>query len=228
MNGIIRFLLILAVCMLVYVLLNKVMQNYIQNLSSILYKDADAKKYIEKLNNWVGKLFFSKTTRSLMSIDALLMLNDREKIEEIFERLDGSRMNPGNRMGLAQKEISYYVDTHQNEKALKAYSNLEAIAGKFKNPQVENVLKECTYQIEIYINHNTDLLDEMLDVASKMSNPFYEGVFLYRAAKLYYYKHDEASCRKTLEKALTKLKGTAWENLINRMLKEDLSLIAIK
>ena len=228
MNGIIRFLLILAICMLVYMLLNKYLQNYIRNLSTILYKEADAKKYIEKLNNWTGKLFLSRTTRSLMSIDALLMLNDREKIEEIFERLDGSRMNPGNRMGLAQKEISYYVDTHQNEKALKAYSNLEAIAEKFKNPQVENVLKECTYQIEIYINHNTGLLDEILDVASKMSNPFYEGVFLYRAAKLYYYKHDEVNCRKTLEKALTKLEGTPWETLINRILKEDLSLIAVK
>ena len=60
----------------------------------------------------------------------------------------------------------------------------------------------------------------MLDLASKMTNPFYQGIFLYRAAKLYYYKNDEENCRKLLGEAMEKLKGTAWEVMIRQMLRK--------
>ncbi len=68
--------------------------------------------------------------------------------------------------------------------------------------------------------------DEVLDLAAKMTNPFYQGIFLYRAAKLYYYKNDEENCRKLLGEAMEKLKGTAWEVMIRQMLEENLALVA--
>ena len=135
-------------------------------------------------------------------------------------------MNPANKLGLAQKEVSFYIDTRQFDKALKAYDTLKAIAAKFNNSQVESILKECTFLVEIYIHHNTEILDELLDLASKMTNPFYQGIFLYRAAKLYYYKNDEENCHKMLKEAMEKLKGTAWEVMIRQMLEENLALVA--
>lgn len=226
MNKIIQFVLILAVGLILYFLLNRMMQKLMVELSKILYKEVNPEKYLQVLNSWKGKMFFSRKTRSLMAIDALLMQNETAKIEEIFEQLDAAKMNPANRLGLAQKEVSYYIDTKKFDKALKAYDTLKTIAAKFNNSQVESILKECTFLVEIYIHHNTEILDEVLDLASKMTNPFYQGIFLYRAAKLYYYKNDEENCRKLLSEAMEKLKGTAWEVMIRQMLEENLALVA--
>ena len=226
MNKVIQFVLILAVGLILYFLLNRMMQKLMVELSEILYKEVNPEKYLQVLNSWKGKMFFSRKTRSLMAIDALLMQNETAKIEEIFEQLDAAKMNPANRLGLAQKEVSYYIDTKKFDKALKAYDTLKTIAAKFNNSQVESILKECTFLVEIYIHHHTEILDEVLDLASKMTNPFYQGIFLYRAAKLYYYKNDEENCRKLLSEAMEKLKGTAWEVMIRQMLEENLALVA--
>ncbi|MFQ8582119.1 MAG: hypothetical protein ACLSA6_05995 [Holdemania massiliensis] len=105
MNKIIQFVLILAVGLVLYFLLNRMMQKLMVELSEILYKEVNPEKYLQVLNGWKGKMFFSKKTRSLMAIDALLMQNETAKIEEIFEQLDAVKMNPGNKLGLAQKEV---------------------------------------------------------------------------------------------------------------------------
>ena len=115
MNKIIQFVLILAVGLILYFLLNRMMQKLMVELSEI-----HPEKYLQVLNSWKGKMFFSRKTRSLMAIDALLMQNETAKIEEIFEQLDAAKMNPANRLGLAQKEVSYYIDTKKFDKALKA------------------------------------------------------------------------------------------------------------
>ena len=94
MNKIIQFVLILAVGLILYFLLNRMMQKLMVELSEILYKEVNPEKYLEVLNSWKGKMFFSKKTRSLMAIDALLMQNETAKIEEIFEQLDAVKMNP--------------------------------------------------------------------------------------------------------------------------------------
>ena len=95
MNKIIQFVLILAVGLILYFLLNRMMQKLMVELSEILYKEVNPEKYLQVLNSWKGKMFFSKKTRSLMAIDALLMQNETAKIEEIFEQLDESRKQTG-------------------------------------------------------------------------------------------------------------------------------------
>ena len=82
-------------------------------------------------------MFFSKKPRSLMAIDALLMQNETAKIEEIFEQLDAAKMNPANRLGLAQKEVSYYIDTKKFDKALKAYDTLKTIAAEIQHHRLK-------------------------------------------------------------------------------------------
>lgn len=226
MNKILQFVLILVIGLVIYFLMNQMMRRLMVRLSEILYKDVDPQKYLEVLNSWQGKMFFSRKTRSLMAVDAYLMLNQRDEVEKIFSELDQMKLNPGNKMALAQKELSYYVDAHQYDKALAAFEQLKETSAKFKQEQVSSIMKECTYLVEIYIHHNTDYLDEILDLAGKMKNDFYQGIFLYRAAKLYYYKGDEENCRIKLKEAKEKTHGTAWEIMIDQMLNEDLSLIA--
>ena len=79
---------------------------------------------------------------------------------------------------------------------------------------------------DLSINVHTSRRHAGMLLASKMTNPFYQGIFLYRAAKLYYYKNDEENCRKLLGEAMEKLKGTAWEVMIRQMLEENLALVA--
>lgn len=227
LDKIIQIVLILVAGLGVYWLMNWLLRQFMNQLSDKLYKEADGQAYLDSLNSWKGKLFFKENTRQLMSVDAYLMLGKETEVQEIFEHLNQAKLNPGNQLGLFQKEISYYVSANQKEKAEQAYENLKAVAAKFKNPaQLESIVKECTYLIEVNIRHNTDYLQEMLDVSSKMKNSFYQGIFLYRAAKLYYYKGELETCRKTLLEAKEKVKGSAWEVMINQMLEDNLDLIA--
>ncbi len=76
MNKVIQFVLILAVGLILYFLLNRMMQKLMVELSEILYKEVNPEKYLQVLNSWKGKMFFSRKTRSLMAIDALLMQNE--------------------------------------------------------------------------------------------------------------------------------------------------------
>ena len=80
MNKVIQFVLILAVGLILYFLLNRMMQKLMVELSEILYKEVNPEKYLQVLNSWKGKMFFSRKTRSLMAIDALLMQNETAKI----------------------------------------------------------------------------------------------------------------------------------------------------
>ena len=95
MNKIIQFVLILAVGLILYFLLNRMMQKLMVELSEILYKEVNPEKYLQVLNSWKGKMFFSRKTRSLMAIDALLMQNETANLRTAGCGVDESRKQAG-------------------------------------------------------------------------------------------------------------------------------------
>lgn len=215
-----------VVSYLVYFFLFK---HQIMKLTKLLYQDNNAEGFLKEVDSWMTKLFFPKKMQAMMKIDAYLMMGDTEKSKQLFEQLDGFKIRPGDEFFVRQKELAFYVDLEDEEKAKHAYDRMRAIFDSMKNnARYEAQMKESEYIYEINMKKNAHYLEEMLEHAKNAKTDFSKGIYLYRAAKCYYYKKDMRLCKDTLKRAQTYLKGSFYEEYIIDILEKDITLIEKK
>lgn len=201
----------------------------ILKLTSLLYHENNPDGFLKELNSLMSRFFFPKKMHAMMSIDAYLMKSDNEKLKELFKEIDNYRLRAGDEFYVRQKEIVFYVEQNDEKNAEHAYTRMKEIYDGFKDKSTyEGVMKESEYVYEINLKQNPKYLDEMLAQAKHSKNEFMSGIYLYRAAKCYYFKNDNKNCKATLEKAKVKLKGSFYEKIIDDILNKDISIITTK
>ncbi len=204
-------------------------KNQIMKLTKLLYQDNNAEGFLNELNSWQTKLFFPKKMQAMMKIDAYLMQGEVEKSKELFNELDKYRIRPGDEFYVRQKEVAFYVDLKDAKNSEKAYNRMREIYDSFKDKtSYDSVMKESEFIYEINIKKNYHYLEEMLERAKNAQADFSQGIYLYRAAKCYYFKGDMRLCKETLQRAQTRLKGTFYEAFIQDVLDKDIKLIEEK
>lgn len=212
-----------------YLLYLFLMNRQVIKLTKLLYQEHNAKGFLKELDSWMTKLFFPKKVCSMMQIDALMMLGETEKLKLLFEELNGYKIKSGDEFIIRQKELAFYVDLKDEKKSTVVYERLCNIFDSMKNKtKYEIQRKESEYIYEINIKKNYHYLEEMLDHAANAKTDFSKGIYLYRAAKCYYYKKENRLCKDTLQRAQTYLKGSFYEKFIQDILDKDLTLIEQK
>lgn len=223
------FLILCAISLGSYFLYFILFRNQIVKLTGLLYQDNNPDGFLAELNSVMSKLFFPKKMHAMMKIDAYLMKGDIEKTKELFNDINSYKIRPGDEFYVRQKEVAFYIELNDEEKATQAYQRMRELYDSFKNKSsYEAVMKETEYTYEINLKHSGKYLNEMLDLAKSSGTDFTSGIYYYRAAKCYYFKNETRLCKETLLKAQEKLKGTFYEQLIKDILEKDMKLILTK
>ncbi|SJZ51990.1 hypothetical protein [Anaerorhabdus furcosa] len=223
------FLILCAISLGSYFLYFILFRNQIVKLTGLLYQDNNPDGFLAELNSVMSKLFFPKKMHAMMKIDAYLMKGDIEKTKELFNDINSYKIRPGDEFYVRQKEVAFYIELNDEERATQAYQRMRELYDSFKNKSsYEAVMKETEYTYEINLKHSGKYLNEMLDLAKSSGTDFTSGIYYYRAAKCYYFKNESRLCKETLLKAQEKLKGTFYEQLIKDILEKDMKLILTK
>lgn len=196
-------------------------QRQVIKLQALLYMQNDPDAYLAELESFTSKVLMPDDLRRLLSIDAYLAKDDRNKLNELFDAVENGKIRRGDHFTVLQKEVMFYVKTKQVGKAKEAYEKMEELLPslKDKDGHYALTLKECEYEIEININHSGKFADELVKKSKEVGNDIAAGVYLYKAAQSYYYKKDEKNMIKCLEKAEVKLRGTSSNQRLKDILK---------
>lgn len=220
MKEIITYIL-LGVFLLILILILQVnSKKYYQDLADLLYNKKDPHSFLKKLDSRAGKFFIDKKKRLFTSIDAYIMMNDKKKVKDIFTQLENMKLSYGSKIGLYQKEVQYYVQIKENDKALKANSLLQEQGSKINDKNMKKILDEANELIEIYVNKNPNYDKVMLEKYDNESNQMLKGIYAYRLAKCYFYKNDKKNVEKYLKDCRNKCKGSYWAKLADECLKD--------
>ncbi|MGB4985827.1 MAG: hypothetical protein WBO70_08650 [Erysipelotrichaceae bacterium] len=196
-------------------------KRFVEDLAYLLYEKGDAKAYLEKLDSFSGKFFIGKKKRKFMSIDGYLLLDDKAKIDEIFDELENTNLSYAAQVGLLQKQIQYWVKNKQCERANKANDLLQVMGAKINDPQMKLMAEECNALVQINCNNNGDLVKEMIAKGDASTSDFGKAIYYYRAAKCYYFKKDKAMMDKYLKEAQLKAAGTPLLKHIELCIKDN-------
>lgn len=223
------FLILCGVGLLSYFIYFLLFKNQIMKLTKLLYQDNNADGFLNELNSVMTKLFFPKKMQAMMKIDAYMMKGDIKNTKELFEELDKYKIRPGDEFYVRQKEVAFFVELKDEKKAEQAYNRMRELFDSFKDKtSYEGVMRETEFTYEINLKHNYHYLEQMLERAKNAQTEFSAGIYLYRAAKCYYFKGDMRLCKETLQRAQTRLKGTFYEEFIQDILDKDIKLIEQK
>lgn len=186
-------------------------------LSYILYQENDPHTYLEKLNQFPSTLLFNRHLRELMKIDAYLALDDHKHLEAIFNQFEQKKMRPGDRFTLLMKEIAYYCQQNQPDKAKKAYEDLLITKEKCrKHLRYEHQVDEMTYLIDVHVDKTGRYAKELMEKA-KQTEGLASGVYYYRAAQSYAYRDQLDQTKRALEKAKKAFKDTQYADVIDTL-----------
>ncbi len=215
------FWIILIVGVILFVAWMFYSQREIAYLSILLYRQGNADAYLKELDTFQGKLFFNKRLRSLMSIDAWMMKEDAQKLDEAFAYARDHRLPMGDRLLVLQKELVYCAQNGKIERGEDVFAQIEKLyesMGKKQQTKYANVLAECKYTSSIDFHKNGKYADELEKKAKEVKEDIPSGVYYYKAAQSWYLKKETKNCREDLEKAAQKLKETPNEQIIRNLL----------
>lgn len=214
------FWIILIIGVILYVAWMFYSQREVAYLSILLYRNGDADAYLKELDTFQGKLYFNKRLRMLMSIDAWIIKDDKEKLEEAFSDAAQHHLPTGDRLIVLQKELVFCIENHNNKRAEEVTEQIEKLyadMGDKQKKKYETTVQESRYTAAIYLHHSGKYADEIEKKAKEVKEDIPAGVYYYKAAQSWYLKKETKKCAEDLEKAAQKLKGTRNEKAIRQM-----------
>ncbi len=181
-------------------------------------------------NNKLFRTVFRKPVIELWKLQAYMRLGQDDRIETVLQRLRDMKLEPRDKIEFYQQSLSYYAVTGKRDEALAARDALRCFIVKAKAQETEpyaSMLEEADVIVGVYIEHNTALIRKLIGKAEHTKNDISRGVTQYRIAKLAYYKGDAKLLETYLSRAGKNLKGTAYEEIIEKA-KTDPSVLERK
>ena len=102
-------------------------QRQLAYLSILLYRQGNADEYLKQLDSRESRMFFNKRLRKMMQIDAYLMKNDTQKLQELFSEISQYNLADGDKMTVLEKQLSFELSRGNNDKAQDVYQELETL-----------------------------------------------------------------------------------------------------
>lgn len=221
------FWILVAVLTGLYVLWTYLYQAEFIKLSTLLYRSGDADAYLKELETFQAKIFYPEHMRKLMSIDAYLAKKDDARVKALFEEIDGFKLRGGDRLTFLQKEVTFYADQKDAEKAKAAFAKMQETRGTLsgKNAQYyDSILEECRYTMAIKVDQDGQYAEDLVKKAKEVKDGIPAGVYLYKAAQSFYLRKDMKMARQKLDEAEVKLRSTPYDAAIRGILADrDLS-----
>lgn len=208
----------IAVFLLLF-LLNKLRRKTTNELEKVLYIQNDPGLYLQLLKNPKLKILYPGSTLLHFELNACLLLGDDAEIAHRVELLDKAPLSKGESLEYHQKKLSYYCTLGRKDRAEAALRKIESILEKAKGDHALFILKESRTIFDIYIKHDTKLIEELEQIQTEQQGVA-RGVTLYRLAKLSFFKQDDRSTQAYLLKAKELLAGTAWFDIVESALKD--------
>lgn len=193
---------------------------FVKKLSHDLYVLVDPDSYLAAIDSFKGKIFLRKSRRELLKVDAYAMKKDHAALINQFKILANCKLSYGKLISLYEKEVQFYATNNYPDEALASYEKLINEANKIQSDQLDKVVEEATINIEVYVKRNGKYATRLVDLAKNTEHQLIKGVYLYKAAKCYYYLADEDNTVKYLKKAYNNLTSDVWRKHIESCLED--------
>ena len=190
-------------------------------LSILLYQSRDFEGYYKELESPSSKFFFTKKLRTLMRLDAVLLEDDEQKIQEILPLVDGFRLRSVERLIVTVKEFSYCVRHHKQEEAYHyieiAEDNFKYLTSKQKS-QYQPLLDELKMTKSLIFERSGHYAKDLEKVAKSKRDGLTAGVFFLKAALANYYRKEKDVAFQCLTSGYERLKETTYATRIKEMM----------
>lgn len=199
-------------------------QRQLAYLSILLYRQGNADEYLKQLDSRTSRIFFNKRLRTMMQIDAYLLKNDTQKLQELFAEISRYTLADGDKMTVLEKQLSFELSRGNNDKAGDVYQELETLYQGMNDKQRaihEDAMKESRYLKAIKLDRSGKYADELYQKGKDVKDAIPSGVYYLKAAQSYFLKKDPKSCREALERAEVKLRGTPYAAQIKAVMDAD-------
>ena len=189
-------------------------------LLSLLYRENKPQEFLDKLDTTYAKLMFNKNIRLLMSIDAYLTLDRKEELDQVFATLNKASIKKTDKYLVYQKEVIFYADHHEEEKARAAFAAMqELLAGFNKNREkYENLYDECKYVVAIKLDKDGQYAEELSKKARETTLDVAKGMYFFKASQSYLLRGENKMCKNRLEDAYGYLKDTNYGPIIDEIM----------
>lgn len=204
-------------------------QREIAYLSILLYRQGNADAYLKELETRQAKFFFSRKMRTLMKIDAYLVKDDKDDLDQIFKEAAKEKLRDADRFLVLQKEMLYRIDCQDYKRVKEIYTQMESLydeLGKKAKERYKESLQEAQYLETIYVDKGGKYAGELMEKARTLQDDIPAGVCYFRAAQSYYLRGDKKQAKLALEKAEGKLRNTKSHEVVQNIQKTgDLDLL---
>lgn len=184
---------------------------------------SDVKLYLERLENNRRLTFvFRKPIMLLYKLDGYLKIGSDNKVRDLIEKLDGTKLEPRDKVEYLQKRMSFFVSVGEADEARASFDKLREYLHSVKADEVDRyraILDEGEEIIRVYLDRDVSYMDELLLKAQRTEHPVLRGVVYFRMAKLAHFKGNAEARGKYLELAAETLSGTGYEEIIKQAFK---------
>lgn len=122
----------------------------------------DFESYIKLVDRPLTSILYPKYNVLFLRLNATMALSDAEQTERTIEQMAKLKMNDEQRLALAVKAFSFYVDVEDKRKAKEALKYIEKHGGK----EAARV-NRCTY--DIFLKKSSAYIPEMEHALEKAS-----------------------------------------------------------
>ncbi|MCI5774814.1 MAG: hypothetical protein MR210_09645 [Erysipelotrichaceae bacterium] len=210
-------------CFIIYFVYGYFSKRHYFQLLSLFYRENKVDEFLDKLNSFPSKIFFTYKIRQLMRIDAYLAKKDYEALNEIFDYLNRVGLRLGDRYTVLQKEVIAYADNGQNEAAIKALKQMEEMLPKFKKDveHYRSMYDESKYIVAIKVEKDGQYAEDLVKIAREAKMEVVKGMYFFKASQSYYLRGDMKMCKNRLQDAYDNLKDTTYGAQIKKIMDEN-------
>lgn len=164
----------------------------------------DFESYIKLVDHPLTSILYPKYNVLFLRLNATMALSDAEQTERTIEQMAKLKMNDEQRLALAVKAFSFYVDVEDKRKAKEALKYIEKHGGK----EAARV-NRCTY--DIFLKKSSAYISEM-EHALEKATPSDEVMLCQLLAVQYENKGDHKKAAAYRERAERVMDATLGKN----------------
>ena len=168
-------------------------KNTITNKLTRLLIKGEFEQFDQMLEKWYTRYFVAPFNLEYIRMNSYLARGDEQKIDEIFDRFEHSRLNKAQKTAVYGNAFYYYLSQEDTQKAKKYYQILK----DNDDAKLDMTMMDRLY--DIYIENGYQYLEETLEqyqTAKENEKPQLEGML----AKMYENKGDKKNAKVYEEK----------------------------
>lgn len=174
-------------------------------------EDGDFARAERIIDSFGCKYAYPPFSRESIRLNAYLTMGDKEKVNKQMDMMMKMRLNRQQKASIAMRAFYYFVELGNVRKA-------DEMIKIVKENGSETIAKELNMISSVLLHREAKYIREFKELYDKADADYQKGVFAYMLGLQYSYKKDDKNMKVYLQEALEKLKGTPYEEEINKVL----------